>query len=648
MKNLLNKLRIWQKLAVIIAALLLPILGLTYLLMAEKSVAINFTEREMRGIEYLRPLRSLLQYFAEHRGMNSAYLNGDASFAPRLDAKKDEIKQALAAVAALDIQYGADFETSNDWRNIHNTWQQLSGTAAQLTPADSFQQHTALLKQVVALTAQVGIASGLMLDTQPDSYFLIDTLVQRLPSLVEDLGQLRALSSGSVARQQISPEEKLRLAKLVVRGQIMLEGVNDGLAHAFAYNPELAKALRPLQENLLNHAQDFLHLVDQNLVNSASISSDLSASAVFDKATAGIVAGFKLYDASAVQLVDLLQQRISALRSAKYWTLGGAALGILIAVLMAYGMVRMIVSSICTAQGIAAHLAEGDLSQEIAASGRDEVAQLLQSLATTQAELQHILGEIHEASDAVSASAHEAQQGSAYLAQRTEEQAASLEETAASIEQLSATVRQNADNAEQARRIASMVSQQVESSEQAVEEAVNAMDAIRISSIRAEQIVTLIQEIAFQTNMLSLNAAVEAARAGSDGLGFAVVAAEIHNLAQRSAEAARTANGLIDESMDRVAEGNQHVVHSQEMLQQVVSAVHQIDTLVADIANAAREEASAIQQINQAVMQMDQVTQQNAALVEETASTSQGMSDQADQLRELIAFFRLDAEADAH
>lgn len=644
MKNLLNKLKIWQKLAVIIATLLLPIFGLTHLLMSEMNVAVNFAEREMRGVEYLRQLRSLLQYFAEHRGMNSAYLNGDATFAPRLDAKKEEIKQGFTKIEALDKQYGAVFGTTSNWHSIQSAWQQLSSTAAQITPAESFQQHTALIKQVLDLTAKIGIASGLVLDPQPDSYFLVDTLVQRLPSLAEDLGQLRALSSGAVARHTISTEEKLRLAKLIVRGQIMLEGVNAGLAHAFAYNPELSTALKTLQGDVVTRAHDFLDMVDQGLVSSASISSDLSASAVFDKATEGIVAGFKLYDASAVQLEKLLQQRLSELHGSKYWTLGGVLFVIGIALLLAYSVVRVIVCSICEAQEIAALLAEGYLSQNITAEGRDEVAQLSQSLATTQEELQRILGEIHEASDAVSASAHESQQGSAYLAQRTEEQAAALEETAASIEQISATVRQNADNAEQARLIANTVCQQVEDSELAVEEAVNAMDAIRISSIRAEQIVTLIQEIAFQTNMLSLNAAVEAARAGSEGLGFAVVAAEIHDLAQRSAEAARTANGLIDESMDRVAEGNQHVMHSQDMLQQVVSAVHQISDLVTDIAHAAREEASGIQQINQAIMQMDQVTQQNAALVQESASTSQGMSAQADQLRDLISFFKLDNE----
>jgi methyl-accepting chemotaxis protein len=172
-----------------------------------------------------------------------------------------------------------------------------------------------------------------------------------------------------------------------------------------------------------------------------------------------------------------------------------------------------------------------------------------------------------------------------------------------------------------------------------VKRAVGAMSEINTSSKKIADIISVIDEIAFQTNLLALNAAVEAARAGEQGRGFAVVAGEVRNLAQRSAGAAKEIKSLINDSVSKVEEGTKLVDESGATLDEIVNAVKKVSDIIAEIAAAGQEQSSGIEQVNKAVMQMDEMTQQNAALVEEAASASESMEEQAKGLLQLMEFF---------
>ena len=227
------------------------------------------------------------------------------------------------------------------------------------------------------------------------------------------------------------------------------------------------------------------------------------------------------------------------------------------------------------------------------------------------------------------------------LARRTEHQAASLEQTAATLDQITTNVKKTAAGATQARGYVTTAADDAEAGARIVQDAVNAMDRIRASSDRIGQIIGVIDEIAFQTNLLALNAGVEAARAGETGRGFAVVASEVRALAQRSAGAAKEIKTLIDASSGEVAEGVDLVGRTGEALHRLAGHVHQINTVVADIAASAQEQSAGLHEINSVVNQMDQVTQQNAAMVEETTAASHSLSREAEQLGAMMQRFRL-------
>jgi len=306
-------------------------------------------------------------------------------------------------------------------------------------------------------------------------------------------------------------------------------------------------------------------------------------------------------------------------------------------------VIRRLMRPLQRAATVAHRIAEGHLSDEITVTANnDEIGRLLQAMKTMTDGLRRIVGEARTTSHMVNTAAAEIAQGSGDLAQRTEEQATALEQTASSMEELNGAVQQSAANAGQANQLVSAARLQAEQGGEVVEQAMSAMSAINTSSRQIADIIGVIDEIAFQTNLLALNAAVEAARAGEQGRGFAVVASEVRKLAGRSADAAKQIKTLINDSVVKVENGGQRVNQAGQMLQQIVGSVNKVSVIVAEMAAAAHEQASGIGQVNQAILQMDQVTQQNAALVEQTAAASRAMSDQAQQLQQLMGFFTLE------
>ncbi|WP_394764989.1 methyl-accepting chemotaxis protein, partial [Stenotrophomonas sp.] len=182
---------------------------------------------------------------------------------------------------------------------------------------------------------------------------------------------------------------------------------------------------------------------------------------------------------------------------------------------------------------------------------------------------------------------------------------------------------------------------------QQIGEMLQAMRAIRASSMEIAGIIKEVDAIAFQTNILALNAAVEAARAGEQGRGFAVVASEVRALAQRSAGAAKEIKELIDASVAQVGAGAQLVHGAGRTMQAIVGQVGRVNEIMAEISAASREQSAGIEQVNQTVVQMDETTQQNAALVEEASAAARAMEEQAEQLAVAVSRFRLRAEPEA-
>src|SRR5450830_668014 len=306
------------------------------------------------------------------------------------------------------------------------------------------------------------------------------------------------------------------------------------------------------------------------------------------------------------------------------------------------------------AQEIAAHIADdgvqvhAQLAQraqqlpEFDTTRRDEMGQLLRSLRQLRVNLHSIVGDVRGNFLQISVASREIAAGNMDLSGRTEAQASALQQTASSMEQLAATVQQNSGNAVQASDMAGKAHGLADKGGEIVGQMVHMMAEINVSSKKIGDITGIIEGIAFQTNILALNAAVEAARAGDQGRGFAVVAGEVRSLAQRSAAAATEIKQLITASLEQVQAGAKLAQQAGASSAEMLGAVQGVHGIMAEIASASREQSHGIGQVNMAVTQMDEVTQQNAALVEESAAASASLQDQALQLEQAMALFKLE------
>ncbi len=255
--------------------------------------------------------------------------------------------------------------------------------------------------------------------------------------------------------------------------------------------------------------------------------------------------------------------------------------------------------------------------------------------------LQRALEQVAENARSIEAGSSEIRSAADDLAKRTEQQAASVEETAAALEEITTTVKDAARRAHEAGVLVTRTRAGAEKSGEVVQNAVKAMEQIEKSSGEISNIIGVIDDIAFQTTLLALNAGVEAARAGDAGKGFAVVAQEVRELAQRSANAAKEIKALINNSNQQVQSGVELVGATGVALESIVAEVQEINRHVNAIVESAQEQSSGLQQINTAVNAMDQDTQKNAAMVEESTAASHGLARDAAALNALLSQFKL-------
>lgn len=384
----------------------------------------------------------------------------------------------------------------------------------------------------------------------------------------------------------------------------------------------------------------------------------LAASGDYDAAIANMMgdAGPK-FDAVHATMLKLLElQRNEAAKayaeaqsdyqSIFMITVTAITLGLLLAGIIGFLLIRAIIGPLNEAIAVANAVASGDLTSRIEANSTNETGRLLQALKQMNDNLVDLVGKVRLGTDQIATASSEIASGNLDLSQRTEEQASSLEETASSMEELTSTVRQNADNARQANQLAAGASEVAIKGGAVVGQVVQTMSSINESSKKIVDIISVIDGIAFQTNILALNAAVEAARAGEQGRGFAVVATEVRTLAQRSAAAAKEIKELISDSVSKVEDGTRLVGEAGATMDEIVSAVKRVTDIMAEISAASQEQSSGIEQVNQAVTQMDEVTQQNAALVEEAAAAAESMQEQAQALTQAVIVFKLSGGSD--
>jgi len=421
---------------------------------------------------------------------------------------------------------------------------------------------------------------------------------------------------------------------------------------------------RVLTENFKTARGAFWQAVDEMVKISQSGTADADKRAL-ETATQKVRPELKKYAETAQTIAEFNKALVDDSGAAIVASVSSARTGVLVGI--ALFVVGSITRPLAKAVGLLEYVAQGDLTQSVEVTSRDEVGimmaalkRMVENLKATAAvagrisegdltvkatalsdkdslghslirmleNLSNTVRDVASAAANVASGSQEMSSTAEQLSQGSTEQAAAAEETTSSMEEMAASIQQSADNARQTDKIASTAAEDAKSSGEAVTRTLQAMKEV-------SEKINIIEEIARKTDLLALNAAVEAARAGEHGKGFAVVASEVRKLAERSQTAAAEISRLTTDGV-KTAEG------AGQLLSKLVPDIRKTAELVREISAASSEQSTGATQVNKAIQQLDQVIQQNASASEEMASTSEELASQADALQAAIAFFKLE------
>jgi hypothetical protein len=295
---------------------LLPFAVVVYQLLAEIDVGIKFAQKERLGLQYNQPVRQLLEDVQQHRGMVNGYLKGGISFEQKINLKRSEIEDDIRAIDIVDQQIGANLQTTEQWITLKENWQTLKGKALSLNPQESFDAHTALIADILTLISHVGDMSNLILDPVLESYYLMDAAVIKLPSMTENMAQIRGLGTGAIVQKQLTAEEKTKITILLGWIEAPNKSLRRGLQVSLTKNPNLKNKLEVYAQESFNSTDVFLDLVEQKIILPQTI--DTQFDNYFEEATKAIGTQFKLYDQVSTALDGLLEKRINDFSWKKY------------------------------------------------------------------------------------------------------------------------------------------------------------------------------------------------------------------------------------------------------------------------------------------------------------------------------------------
>jgi methyl-accepting chemotaxis protein len=662
---LLDHLRFPYKFLFVGLIFVLPLAAYLYLLITEMNAGSAFARKERSGVEYLRTLRPLLQYFPQHRGMVYAALNGDPSFDADIRALRARIEEAAAAVDEIDRRLDSTLHTADQWRAVKEAWNRVANQPSDAK--DNFAAHTSLIAGLQGLISHIGERSNLILDPILDSYYLGDAAILKLPALIEDLGQARGLGTGMAARRASDPNEKPRLIMLNTRIMEHHRAIERGMDVVFQTNSSAKPVLAPRLEESLARLKIFLDLQWNELIAKDAVA--IAPADYFSAGTRAIEAQLALYEAILPTLDRLLEQRISAFDGKTRLVVAIAVATALLSVYLFAALYLSVRQAVHTLVRSGQRLAAGDLTAQTPMNSRDELVLVADGFNHVAREFSRFIASVVASAEELSNAASELSGATERVAHSANLQSEAAGSTAAAMEEMTVSIGEVARHAGEAERISARARELSAQGEIVVRRTAGEMEKLADSVCQSSEMITalgarsdeisaivkVITEIADQTNLLALNAAIEAARAGEQGRGFAVVADEVRQLAARTRQATdeiRQTIASIQDSIDRAVSamrtGSEQVSAGVSLATEAatsLASIHEgaLQTVqsITTIAAATHEQSMVSQDIAQHVEQIAGKADESTTVAHETSAIARHLEQLASNLKTMVHQFQI-------
>ena len=661
--GLMNRLRYNHKFLLLGTAVALVMFFLLATIYVNLQREIEAAENELAGLQMLKPLNRLAQFAQQHRGLSSGVLNGNTAMQAR---RADKEKEVDAAVAEVAVVLAAELRESAGWRQIADDWQAIRRDGLNWSAADNLKRHSAMINRVLVFMVDVADQSALTLDPAIDTYYLMDTVVSKMPAMLEPLGITRARGTGVLTRKELTPQMRVDIASLIAQMASTLQAQNENLTKAARYAPALQASLAAPAREFAEGAEKIFKLVREDILGEQFSTPPQD---YFAQTSQIIDLGYKMmFDTLIPQFEQQLQARRAAAQRELALDVGLSAVIMLLVGYLGIGTYYSVIHSVeIFAQG-AHRLAEGDLTAEFNTQGADELHTAGRAFNDMAAAFRRMLGRIQSDVVELRSAAEQLANASRQISLGTSAQSDAASTMAAAVEQMTVGVDHIARNAQDAQdcsrqsdavaaeggRIVDGVVGDIRGIAETVNQTAGAVEALGRQSGQISAIVDTIKDIADQTNLLALNAAIEAARAGEAGRGFAVVADEVRKLAERTAKSTQEIGNMISAiqsgtdtavssmklGVDRVASGVDQAQRAGSSIAQVQAQSQRVVAAVSEISVALREQAAASTEIARNVERIAQMAEENNAAAGGNAATAENLRRLAETISQEVARFR--------
>jgi methyl-accepting chemotaxis protein len=632
--HLMRNIRFGTKALLIVLVLVIPLAFLFYVQFSKHMEDSAFTTAERNGVAHIKKYVPIMTGILKTRNATRSSLGGfeGSSF---YQAGRKEVDASLAEMRDFVQKNGDPLKLSSGLEALNRAWQDTASVPNGVG-SDGRTVFGKVTEASLKVLVDISDNSNITLDPEVATFYLGSTLINTLPLLAEDMGQLWGWGTYFTAKGEVGAKDARRYAVWESNVATQIKIAKANLERMAAAEPASAGKLKL---DLFDSAEAFRKKMadpDKLLVDGGG------KDVVFRQGEVALVEMLGFYEAGLSELDSLLQARQFASDKRHLYTTLATATLLIIGMYLFYSFYLVNNGGLELIRRHLREMAAGDLRRtQIKPWGTDEPAEAMVDLRAAYESLHQLIRRVRHSARDLTSTSGEIARASLDLSSRTEAAAASLEQQSAVMEEIGTSVRSVAEHTSGAASLAINNAKVAERGGQVIAEVVSVMNAINESSKKIGDITSVIDSIAFQTNILALNAAVEAARAGEQGRGFAVVASEVRVLAQRSAAAAHEIKALITSSVNDVEVGSSVVATAGGTMNEILENANRMTELFKEISLSMREQSEGVMQSVAAVQKLDQDTQQNAALVEQTSAAANALREQSDGLMREIANFRV-------